>query len=66
MIYIQQSNDPDKYLTMEMLEFHEPIEAVSASHVKFQYRFGYYMQSKKGGARLGQWVWGQYCPIMPL
>lgn len=68
MVYVSQYNSPDKYLTLEILKFTRSEGELIGSPCEIQYRFGYYMRCKvsKGNKRLNQWVWGQYCPIMPI
>lgn len=51
-----QSDYPDKQLHAQLIVFEDGRREV---------RLGYYIKGVKPGRR-GQWVWGQYCPSMPV
>lgn len=67
--FMQQSNNPDKVFVIERLrkDSFEGNLSYPGQWRKddIEYRIGYYIVGKIGRAN-GRWIWGQFCPLIPL
>ena len=66
--FMPQSNYPEKVFVIERLRKEEFVEGKPQDHQKkgaIEYRIGYYIVGKIGRAK-DKWVWGQFCPLIPV
>ena len=67
--FLPQHNLKDKVFVLERLrkvKFTGRISYGSAwKNGEIEYRIGYFIVGKIGRAR-GRWVWGQFCPLIPV
>lgn len=67
--FFPQHNLKDKVFVLERLrkvKFTGRISYGSAwKNGEIEYRIGYFIVGKIGRAR-GRWVWGQFCPLIPV
>lgn len=66
--YMVQHNLKEKVFVIERLRREEIIGEISHKDLKkgdIEYRIGYYIVGKIRKAN-GRWVWGQFCPLIPM
>lgn len=66
--YMVQHNLEEKVFAFERLRREEIIGKTSHQKLKkgdIEYRIGYYIVGKIRKAN-GRWVWGQFCPMIPI
>lgn len=66
--FMPQHNLKEKVFIIERLRSEKTEGALTHKNWqkgKIEYRIGYYIVGKIGRGR-GRWLWGQFCPIVPL
>jgi hypothetical protein len=66
--FMKQSNYSEKVFVIERLRKEQYFEGKPKSDKELgerEYRIGYYIVGKIGKAK-GKWVWGQFCPMIPI
>jgi len=66
--FLVQSNLPEKVFVVERLRKESTKGALAYKNWKkgdIEYRIGYYIIGRIGRAK-GKWVWGQFCPLIPV
>lgn len=66
--FMLQTNYPEKVFVIERLRKEEFVEGKPQGHQEkgaIEYRIGYYIVGKIGRAK-DKWVWGQFCPLIPV
>jgi hypothetical protein len=65
--FLPQSDNPEKVFIIERLrkEYRKgELAHDSWKQGDIEYRIGYYLIGKNGN-RIGKWIWGQFCPLIP-